>query len=46
MSAEGETAGQKFSSKTWMSEDVPFGIVKVETNGTVSQELVDWGHGS
>jgi hypothetical protein len=39
-----EAAGQK--SKTWMSDDVPFGIVKVEANGVVAQELVKWGSGS
>jgi hypothetical protein len=37
-----EAAGQK--SKSWMSEEVPFGIVKVESNGVVSQELVRWGN--
>jgi len=38
-----EAGGQ--TSKTWMSAEVPFGIVKVEANGKVAQELVEWGSG-
>ncbi len=30
-------------TKTWRCEDVPFGLVKLEVNGKVALELVDWG---
>ncbi len=33
----------KHVSKIWVCEDVPFGSVKIESNGNVSMELVDWG---
>jgi len=39
-----DVAGHK--SKTWTSSDVPLsGLVKSETDGKVSMELVDFGHG-
>ncbi len=41
--SETEVAGQKYVSKSWMSKDVPFGVVKVETNGKVAQQVADWG---
>ena len=28
--------------RMWTSNDVPFGTVRVEANGKVSMELVDW----
>jgi hypothetical protein len=32
------------TSKTWTSADVPVtGIVKIESNGVLVQELIDWG---
>jgi uncharacterized protein len=35
--------GDHFVTRTWMSDEVPFGMVKTEVNGTLSQEAVDWG---
>lgn len=40
---ETEVAGTKYVTKMWMCKDVPFGTVKVEANGKVSMQLVDWG---
>jgi hypothetical protein len=46
MASEGEANGQKYSAKVYTSDEVPFGIVKTESNGQVSMELVEFGHGS
>jgi hypothetical protein len=42
---ETETGGQRYLVKTWMSDEVPFGIVRTEVNGELSQEALEWGWG-
>ncbi len=43
--SETEVQGQKDVTRTWMCKDVPFGVVKSESNGVVVTELTDWGRG-
>ncbi len=46
---ESEYGGQKMKTRSWVSEDVPFGLVKSETDGPtgkITMELVEFGFGS
>ena len=38
-----KVAGRDVVTRVWSCPDVPFGIVKVETDGRVTQELVEFG---
>ncbi len=42
MKSECTINGQKYVTKAWTSDDVPMGIVKSESDGTVNMELVEY----